>query len=391
MTLSATNLDKPMSIGSDSAELRTEGSTFTFEDLGVASGGSWLVFKTGRISLSDSDGDGLPDWLLLSEAEGRFDVIMGDLILQCVFAVTGEGGLDTTPPTVFLGTPPLGPFRSLSFLRPCAPCSLLADESFAVQTSELVQLGGGIEKLVEVVDSNGAEVRFPPDVTETAVGFAFSAMGIWPLGQTISVTVNPGLVDRAGNPTSESFTQTYRVVDDPGLLDNYGFEAADFSGFIASGGPLEVAESFLGIGPPEGRQMAVFGSLDSCGIGGGATLTSRLVVPEGASHLGLDYDLVITSRESSLDRSARAIPLIGGTLRSTDGFRDFSIPRPPIEETTELSGDFRESGFRRLLIPVADLAGQELVMTLRLRPGILMAPPPLCVPGVLLLDNLRFE
>ena len=121
------------------------------------------------------------------------------------------------------------------------------------------------------------------------------------------------------------------------------------------------------------------------------TLTARLVVPEGASHLGLEYDLVITSRESSLDRSARAVPLIGGTLRSGDGFRHFRTGRPPIEETTELSGDFREGGFRRLLIPVADLAGQEVVMTLRLRPGILMVPPPLCVPGVLLMDNLHFE
>ena len=246
VSLSATNLDKPMSIGSDSAELRTDGSTFTFEDLGAAAGASWLVFKTGRISLSDSDGDGLPDELLLSEAEGRFEVIMGDWILQCVFAATGDGGLDTTPPTFFLGEPLRYPFWPAFFMTPCAPCFLWADESFALWSSELVRLGG-IEKLIEVVDSNGAEVRFLPDVTETAEGFAFSAMGFWPLGQTISVTVNPGLLDRAANPTSESFTQTYKVVDDPGLLDNFGFETADFSGFIASGHPLEVTESFLGI------------------------------------------------------------------------------------------------------------------------------------------------
>ena len=389
VSLALANLTEPMSISTGSAVLSADADadTFTFSDLATSAGASRFWFRTGRIRFDDSDADGLPDTLGLSDLEGEITTVAGDVIDRCSFSATGEGGPDTTPPSIFFGTPVLHPFS-----RTMLPCRgsgvLLADSSFDICFSELVQIDR-IDTLINVVDSNGLEVPFLPVDSEGGTGVSFSAMGFWPLGQDFTVTVLPGFTDRAGNRTSQSLSQSYRVVDDPSLLDNFSFETGDFSGFTVLGDPVVLTESFLEIQPTDGRLMAIIGSLNSCG---GGTVTARLVVPQGASHLSLDHNSIVTPRESTIRSSERAaFPILSGSLRYSDGFRSFRADRPMLEETMELTGDFRETGWRHVDIPVADLAGQEVVMTLKAQPGLVIGPPPLCIPGVLLLDNLRFD
>ena len=312
--------------------------------------------------------------MVLSGVEAEVTTIAGDVVDQCGFSATGQGSLDNTPPSVF--------FRG---------GLLLADSSFSVWFSELVELQG-VDELIDVIDSNGADIRTLPEAVEAEPGFTLSVQGFWPLGENITVNVSPGLEDRAGNRSSKSSAHDYRVVDDPGNLEDFGFEQGDLSGFTLIGTPVEVTASFLGITPTEGDRMATIGSLSPC-VPGGVSLTSRFVVPDGVSHLSLDYNLVITPLWASLiDPSARAAsPLISGSLRGNGIFREFRQDHPRVEETSELPDGFSETGFRRLDIPVDGLAGQEVVMTLRIMPSIVLAPPPICGAAVLLLDNLRFE
>ena len=347
ISLAVSNLDRPLEITSGTAPLGGEGNVFVFENLttGVRTGfgGSTFRFKRGHIDLVDSNNDGLVDTLLLSDVEGEVTTIAGDVIDQCGFSATGQGGLDTTPPSVFFtgGT-------------------LLADSSFSVWFSELIELEG-VDGLIGVVDSSGAEVGTLPEFADAESGFTVPVRGFWPLGQSITVTVNPGIEDRAGNRTSDSFTQAYMVIDDPGILDNFGFESGDFSGYTVIGTPIEVTNSFLGIVPTEGARMAAIGSLSPC-VSGGVSLTSRTVVPDGASHLILDYNLVITPMWASLiGPSARASsPLISGTLRGDDSFREFRQDHPKVEDTSELPDGLRETRFQQLVVPVEGLAGQEV-------------------------------
>ena len=286
---------------------------------------------------------------------------------------------------------------------------MLADSSLSIWFSELVQ--------IEAVVAASGEVKVTPKQAEGAPTYALTIEGFWPLGKTIDLEVMAGVKDLAGNPSPVGFKQRYQVVQDPGLLDNFELEKGDLSGFTVNiqreyrqsdparffaeeqifftgpvARPVRLAEEFAGVEPSQGRLMAVIGDLVSCNPGE-VTLTSRFSVPRGATFLSLDYNLISEGeRVFHWDFTAGSHqPLISGTLGSKDHIKSFRRDRPTRDDASELSAELITTGFRELNVPVDGLAGQEVIMTLRLRPGVIMGPPPFCGPGVLLLDNLRFN
>ncbi|MFQ5873535.1 MAG: hypothetical protein ACE5JL_07010, partial [Dehalococcoidia bacterium] len=187
VSLAVANLNEPLRISSGTTVLVDEGDTFAFENLATSAGTSRYEFTSGRISFVDADSDGLPDTLLLSDAEGIVGTAAGDVLTQCTFAVTGKGGLDTTPPSIFFGKTYRHPFLGI---MPCGPGLLLADSSFSICFSERVQLEG-LDKLVDVIDSNGVKVSFLPSSAETFDDYAFSAMGFWRSSTILSRSSKP--------------------------------------------------------------------------------------------------------------------------------------------------------------------------------------------------------
>ena len=387
-SLSVATVDTPSRTGSASTVPGPGDDTMGFGDLTLHHGSLRFVFQRGLISFRDSDGDGLPDELRLSDLKGTITG-PGDAIEECDFSATGDGRLQTTPPSIFFGRLIRAPFLA-PYVRSCdrPDCTLLADEPFIIWFSSLVHLDD-IRTMVSVVDSDRSDIPIVSAHDEHFEGFSFSPKGSWPLGKTIQVMVRAGAQDRAGNKTPSPVTQTFEVVADPGPLDNFGFESGDLSGFTVTGtSPGAVGESFRGIEPAEGEQMAILGSLEGCS--GAINLTARFTVPSAASHMAVDYALVTTGYQdfSAYTEATRAV--ISGTLRGNEGSEAFIGGRPPIEETVETSEGLIDTGFIELAVPVASLAGQEVVMTLRGRPSA-KPLPFLCIPGVVLLDNIRFD
>jgi len=154
--------------------------------------------------------------------------------------------------------------------------------------------------------------------------------------------------------------------------------------------PADVVESFLGIAPTEGRFMARLGGTMSCSPGEMA-LTARITPPAGATRLLLDYNVLGRTARLNWGGGGREFPPIVARLQVPRGLVELTLGRPAVTElTTELEGGFGATGWRTLRMEVHSAPG-EAILTLRARPSFVGPPPPLCVPGVLLLDNLRFE
>jgi hypothetical protein len=348
-----------------------------------------------------------PDRLTVSQATLTLTVVTGDLVVQCEATATGAGTRDTTPPTAFFSRD--GCFDRASSTR--QPCALLADSGVGVWFSEIVALSG-IDQQLSAVDGDGNPVALYPTHAPSAFGSGVTLRGAWPLGGTVTIHVAAGVQDRAGN-ASAATAQAFAVVPDPGDLDdagNSGFETGDWTGYqvnhwadywqptpdrlvdeagfnaATAGEPPQAAvvSTLHGVTPSGGTAMAALGSLSGCGSNE-VTLTARFTVPSGVAQLVLDYDVVVPRYPTEPGT------LIAASLRGARGLTTAQLRWPGAAEFTPLDEQTQHTDWRHFALPVDMLAGQTVVLTLRTRGETMIGPPPLCSPGLLLLDNLHFE
>jgi hypothetical protein len=87
----------------------------------------------------------------------------------------------------------------------------------------------------------------------------------------------------------------------------------------------------------------------------------------------------------------RSVQLLSVSVRGGIGLSIAGLDWPASGQELQLDDQTSQTGWQVLGIPVDEVAGQVVVLTLRLRP-VNVEPPPFstCSPHVVLLDNLRF-
>lgn len=397
--------------------LRGDNNSFRFENASVTlTAGVSLTLTRGRLTFDGAAGGGAADRFRLDEVTGMLQVITGDVISSCAIAAIGSGALDRTPPSAAFA------FRCQGRMSDeMLPCLLLADTAIVIRFSEPVRVAD-LAALIRATAADGASIPLRPVAVEPEFSAAVRRTGPWPLGGAATVTVGPGLHDRNGNTSTSTFTETFPVVADPGSLDDAGFEDGDARGYtvqtlldyiqLAPGfgdearllaipshrlpPPLAVVESEASVLPTEGAYMARVGRLDRSPQGlnctaGEVSLTARFTLPEAVSHVALEYQyLALESFVRGADRFAREnSPLLSGSARAGERLLTARLERPTIEAMAALGDGVLTTGWQVFMLPVGGLEGEEIVLTLRLRPEVTLGLPPLCLPGVLLLDNVH--
>jgi hypothetical protein len=83
--------------------------------------------------------------------------------------------------------------------------------------------------------------------------------------------------------------------------------------------------------------------------------------------------------------------LLSLSMRTPSGIVSGQRRWNDLSNLNSLNDEAMATGWQQLAVDVSRIGGQSAVLTLRARPQSLLGPPPLCVPGVLLLDNFRFS
>lgn len=391
--------------------LTTDQGDLLFDDLVLGIGSQTVELRHGRIHLSGTDSAFAPVQLELRDADLGIRTVSGDVISSCDVIATGSGVVDRTGPTVF--------FAGLCHDR--TSCGTLPDGAIIIGLSKPVQLKSAAA-LLSATDNSGAAVKlFLPDITQSS-GYTLSVRGAWTLGSEVTLQISPGVADIAGNMSKQATQDSFVVVDDPGDLDaadNSGFETGDLTGYVAlsapntrefgtfapydtdsvgylvpgattlgnvgptpSGSP-EVVEAFQGVQPSEGQWMLKSGSLMTCS-GGTTVLVARFDIPTGVRSLVVDLNALSGGKNSTGELLSLSMRTPSGIVSGQRRWNDLS-------NLNSLNDEAMATGWQQLAVDVSRIGGQSAVLTLRARPQSLLGPPPLCVPGVLLLDNFRFS
>lgn len=397
-----------------------------------------LTLTGGRIVFEDADGDRVGDRFRVETLDVKYLRVTGSIALNCTVRVTASGVPDRTAPAVSFAA---GCDRLSASERergpesepPLGSCLLLADSAVVLTFSEPVRTAD-LAMAVRATTADGSTIPLRRLGDEPALAIAVQRLGPWPLGSVVAVTVAAGIHDRNGNASTRSSSLRFPVVAGPRLLDNEGFEQGDlrnytvhtlrdyhqpFPGVIDEAvfpaqtigedrRDVFVVMNNLGITPPQGEYMFQAnrsGSLSGgsrCSIGE-VSLTARFTLPSAASHVALAYQFVTPRDEYTSLRDSRPSPsgqrwyernpILAGSTRVGERLAVARVERPARDEVVALEGASRTglvtTGWRRFLVPVNGREGEEVVLTLRLRPELASLPPVFCSVGLLLLDNIH--
>ena len=343
--------------------------------------------------------------LTLPAVTAEVQVLAGDTSAACNLVATGAGVPDTTAPVVTFA------LRCSGASGQPSPCLLLPESAITLNFSKPVH-AAQLPALLSAEDGQGNAVALYIPPAESPTLTSLDVFGFWSLGGQVTLTVAPGLGDQAGNVTAQPLSQRFQVVDDPGAFVDGGFESGTLTGYTVTtlreytdhgdealylassvqdqSRAINVVPSLRGIRPTEGQQMAAIDNSLDCSVGEVA-LVAHLSVPSGATALLLDVNLLQAIGPEPDTLAIQANPPVSATVRGAGEFRTVVQPRPTGAALASLDDTYTGTGWQSVSVPVDGLGGQDVLLTLRLRPSVVMAPPPLCIPGTLLLDNLRFE
>jgi hypothetical protein len=378
----------------------------TFKQLSITiDRGQMLTVESGQIVVEQTDAAGRASVLLFAALKGSMQIVAGDQVFYCGLGAALTAVPDTTLPLVFI------PGCSYSDGAVTVPCLLLADQAVEIDFSEPVQVGG-IAALISAVDANRNELALSP--VRGGVQTAVFLSGGWPLGGTVTLTVAAGVPDRAGNTSVAPVSQTFAVVADPGDLDlagNSGFETGDFSGYSLtntysvpvgsdqgsgvsaltsdSADPrsfTRIVTELHGVLPTEGGLMAAIGADQGCAAQD-VDLTASFAVPDGVSALLIDANLLTQHTGVS---GTNPPPFVSATVRGAGVLFSGVAATPSDAALLPADGSVMQSGWQQVSVNVGELAGQQVALTIHVYAARSPGFPEPCLPGTVLLDNLRF-
>jgi hypothetical protein len=400
----APELTAPFAARTDKQALVPAGSGFHFDRASVAAAPNQIELSNGSFHLTAADSSGAAASLTIDSLHLALQRVTGDVVMTCQTDVSGTGTQDTTFPTIL-------------FPNPCSTsdpgCALLADGAVTVAFSKPVVLSD-VAALITAIDDSGAPIKLF-DTASDPNGYWFSAHGAWPLGNTVHLRLGPGIHDVAGNTSNAIAEAQFAVVADPGDLDranDSGFELSDLTGYTISGASnheqlsavykpedfaslqpsaISILTEFHGIAPTENASMLTAGESNGSCSGTMTVLTSRFVVPFGATTLVLDDNAVTTPSGRTISSNPSQGTILRASVRGEDGTTVAEQGWRDLEDIVFSDDGTIQTGWRRVRVNVGGFAGQTVVLTLRLHTETLSGPLLPCYTSVILVDNLHFE